>query len=77
MSSASACKFTKIIQRFRKWFLFCPRATKVMRGCSAMMGAQNCFGPVVAFANADLMTSLVRDEWNFHGYIITDMISAY
>ena len=32
-------------------------ATKVMRGCSAMMGAQNCFGPVVAFANADLMTS--------------------
>lgn len=51
-------------------------ATKVMRGCSAMMGAQNCFGPVVAFANADLMTSLVRDEWNFHGYIITDMYNG-
>lgn len=28
MSSASACKFTKIIQRFRKWFSFCPRHAK-------------------------------------------------
>ena len=28
MSSASACKFTKIIQRFRKRFSFCPRHAK-------------------------------------------------
>ena len=50
--------------------------TKVMRGVSAMMGAQNCFGPVTAFANYDLMTKLVRDEWNFNGVIITDMFSG-
>ena len=28
MSSASACKFAKIIQHFRKWFSFCPRHAK-------------------------------------------------
>ena len=50
--------------------------TKVMRGVSAMMGAQNCFGPVTAFANYDLMTKLVREEWNFNGVIITDMFSG-
>lgn len=50
--------------------------TKVMRGCSAMMGAQNCFGPTIAFANYDLMTRLVRQEWNFNGYINTDMFSG-
>lgn len=50
--------------------------TKVMRGVSAMMGAQNCFGPVTAFANYDLMTRLVREEWNFNGVVITDMFSG-
>ena len=51
-------------------------STKVMRGCSALMGAQNCFGPTVAFANYDLMTRLLRQEWNFTGYVNSDMFSG-
>ncbi len=51
-------------------------ASRVMRGCTAMMGAQNCFGPTIAFGNYDLITRLVRNEWNFNGYINTDMFNG-
>ena len=48
---------------------------RVMRGCSAMMVAQNAFGPTIAFANYDLVTRLIRDEWGFTGIINGDMFS--
>lgn len=50
--------------------------TKVMRGVSALMMAQNCFGPRIAWTNYDLVTKLVRNEWNFNGIINTDMFSG-
>lgn len=47
--------------------------TRVMRGCSAMMIAQNAFGPVTALCNYNLVTKLVREEWGFNGLINGDM----
>lgn len=47
--------------------------TRVMRGCSAMMIAQNAFGPVTGLVNYDLITKLVREEWGFNGLINGDM----
>ncbi len=47
--------------------------TKVMRGCSAIMIAQNAFGPVTAFCNYDLVTRLLREEWGFTGLVNGDM----
>ncbi len=52
MSSASACKFTKIIQRFRKWFLFCPRHAKTP--------APSCIVRKQAFAIARLYYFQIR-----------------
>ena len=51
-------------------------ATRVMRGANAMMVAQNMLGPTTAFANYDLNTRLVRDEWGFTGTLITDWFSV-
>lgn len=50
-------------------------ATRIIRGANAMMAAQNCFGHTTAFANYDLVTRLVRDEWGFYGIINTDWFS--
>lgn len=50
--------------------------SKVMRGVSGMMMAQNCFGPRIAWTNYDLVTKLVRNEWNYNGIINTDMFSG-
>ena len=47
-------------------------AEKVMRGANGMMIAQNSFGPTVVWGNYDLVTKLIRNEWNFHGIINTD-----
>ena len=47
-------------------------ATKIMRGATGMMIAQNGFGPCVAWVNYDLMTGYVRNEMNFNGIINTD-----
>lgn len=46
--------------------------TKIMRGATGMMIAQNAFGPTIAWVNYDLVTGLIRNEWNFHGVINTD-----
>lgn len=50
-------------------------ATRVMRGCSGLMVAQNAFGPTIAFCNYDLVTRLIREEWGFTGVINGDMYS--
>lgn len=51
--------------------------TKVMRGATGMMVAQNAFGPCIAHVNYDLVTELVRNEWNFQGVINTDWQSPF
>ena len=50
--------------------------TKVMRGATGMMVAQNGFGPCVAWVNYELMTEYVRNEMNFNGVINTDWNSG-
>ncbi len=47
-------------------------SSKVMRGAGGMMYSMNSFGPVTSWANYDLTTRLVRQEWNFHGLTNTD-----
>lgn len=51
--------------------------TKVVRGVSGMMTGLNCFGPCLTNLNYDLVTRLVREEWNFQGVINTDWINPF
>ena len=51
-------------------------AEKTMRGAGGMMYSMNAFGPVTSWSNYDLVTELVRNEWNFHGVTNTDWTYA-
>lgn len=45
-------------------------------GTLGAMTAFNRLGCTYAGANKNLMTNVLREEWGFHGYIITDMING-
>jgi beta-glucosidase len=49
-------------------------STKVMRGATGIMGSMNYLGFTWAGANYALNTELLRDEWGFRGFMITDMV---
>lgn len=49
-------------------------ATKIIRGTTAVMGCMNYLGTTWGGASYALNTELLRDEWGFQGFVITDMV---
>ena len=45
---------------------------KTIRACTGLMTSFNAVGSTWAGANSDLLTEVVRNEWNFDGVVITD-----
>ena len=41
-------------------------------GCEAVMGAYNAINGVPCHANRRLLTEILRDEWGFDGYVVSD-----
>lgn len=46
-------------------------------GAQAAMSSFNYIGPTYAGANPALLNSLLRDEWGFHGMVLTDYFAGY
>jgi beta-glucosidase len=49
-------------------------SAKVIRGATGMMGSMNYVGFTFAGANYTLNTGLLRGEWGFNGFLISDMM---
>jgi len=47
-------------------------ATRVIRAATGVMPAQNCVGILMGHTNYALLTSLLRKEWGFQGFVISD-----
>lgn len=45
---------------------------KTIRGATAVMAAQTCFGWVSGECNYELLTLLLRNEWGFRGVVLSD-----
>lgn len=48
--------------------------SKTMRGATAVMGCMNYIGTTWGGASYALNTELLRDEWGFNGFLISDMV---
>ncbi|WEV67512.1 glycoside hydrolase family 3 C-terminal domain-containing protein [Bifidobacterium sp. ESL0769] len=46
-------------------------------GTTAAMSSFNYIGPTYAGANSALLNSVLRDEWGFHGFVVTDYFGVY
>lgn len=46
-------------------------------GASGIMGAMNRIGPRMTVGSWPLMTGLIRNEWGFHGGVVTDFALGY
>ncbi len=46
-------------------------------GAKAVMSAFNYIGPVYAGANEDLLNDVLRGEWGFRGFVLTDYFGVY
>ncbi|MBB2955492.1 beta-glucosidase [Bifidobacterium commune] len=46
-------------------------------GARAVMSSFNYIGPTYAGANPALLQSLLRDEWGFKGFVVTDYYAGY
>lgn len=47
---------------------------KVMRGATSVMGRMNYLGTTWSGADYALNTDLLRNEWGFNGFLISDMV---
>ncbi|MCI9032279.1 MAG: hypothetical protein HFK09_07185 [Clostridia bacterium] len=47
-------------------------STRTIRACTGLMSSFNAIGSTWAGGNKELMTDVVRGEWNFEGVVITD-----
>lgn len=48
--------------------------TKVIRGATNVMGCVNYLGTTWGGADYALNTDLLRNEWGFNGFLISDMV---
>ena len=48
-------------------------SSKVIRGCTAIMASKNCIGADLCRSNYALLTEVLREEWGFQGFVVTDM----
>lgn len=48
------------------------KASKVVRGTTAVMSSFNSIGTTMASSNYSLLTEVLRNEWGFQGAVITD-----
>jgi len=56
----------------REYYLPAFRAAITEAGCFSVMGAYNELNGVPCCANPMLMTGILRDEWSFDGYVVSD-----
>lgn len=62
-----------ISERFlREYYLQAFRAAVIDGGVGSIMGAYNSINGVPATANKWLMTDVLRNEWDFKGYVVSD-----
>lgn len=50
--------------------------TVTLKAAGAYMTAMNFIGPVFCGANYQLLTTVLREEWGFEGFVITDFTSG-
>lgn len=62
-------------QAFRETYLRAFEGLTVYGNMKGVMASYNRVGPISAAAEYDLMTVLLRNEWGFDGYAITDLYS--
>ena len=46
-------------------------------GATAVMSSFNYIGPKYSGANPDLLQKVLRGEWGFRGFVVTDYFGAY
>ena len=47
---------------------------KTVRGATSVMGCMNYIGTVWGGSCYELLTEILRDEWGFQGFVVTDMV---
>jgi beta-glucosidase len=56
----------------REYYLAPFRDTVVAGGCAAVMAAYNAINGTPCHASYQLLTAILRDEWGFNGYVVSD-----
>jgi len=59
-------------RNLREYYLPAFKAAITEAGCFSVMGAYNALNGVPCCANRMLMTDILRNEWGFKGYVVSD-----
>jgi beta-glucosidase len=59
-------------RNLREYYLPAFQAAITEAGCFSVMGAYNALNGVPCCANPTLMTDILRGEWGFQGYVVSD-----
>ncbi len=70
------CNATMSERSLREYFLPAFRMAVVEGGAQSVMGAYNAINGVPCNANRKLLTDILRNEWGFDGYVVTDCGAA-